>query len=489
MTPVRGPLDRLWRRSPRSRSSPGGVTGTISCVVDQDPRFHLDALRWFASLTAVAGVDPSDLVVHVVGRADTDALATLRAKGVRVRPIEAFDARSPHCNKVAGALALAASGVTGLAVLSDADVVFCADPRTVEVAPGSVAAKPVDAPQPSLEVLDTVFSAAGVAMPAPVPLDFYPGATTVAGNGNGGLYLVPGTGLAAVATAWAGWARWLLERRSLLGPFGTFVDQVAMALALADRRIGAQRLPVRWNTPTHVPEWLTADAERPLALHYHGAVEVTGLLTPPGVPVVDEQVGLVNRAIADLWQDAFPNATFWEWRYRTNPELGSGLGSRGEVLTDKRAMVTAVLDRLGPGSVLDVGCGDGEALRGLPLPRYTGLDLSEAATRLAQVARPDGTFVVGALTDHPVHADLTVCLDVLIHQPDRSTYDALTAALVASADRALLVSGYERPPDNQTPMIHFHEPLSTSLRRLRPDASLEALREAHEITTWLARWP
>lgn len=152
-------------------------------------------------------------------------------------------------------------------------------------------------------------------------------------------------------------------------------------------------------------------------------------------------------------------------------------------------MVVAVVDRLGPGSVLDVGCGDGEAIRDLPLPAYTGLDLSAEAVQLAQSARPGGRFVVGSLTEHPEHADLTVCLDVLIHQPDRATYDALTAALVASAGRALLVSGYEQPPESRAPMVHFHEPLSATLRRLRPDASLEALRQVHEITTWLVVWP
>jgi len=338
-------------------------------------------------------------------------------------------------------------------------------------------------------MLETIFSTAGVARPALVPLDFDPEAATVAGNGNGGLYLVPAAVLPVVAPAWAAWARWLLDRSGLLGSFGVFVDQVAMALAMADRGLTAYRLPVRWNTPTHFPEWLPADVEPPLVMHYHDAVEVTGLLALRGVSPVDQQIALVNEAIAQLWQDAFPNATFWEWRYRAHPELGSGLGSRGEVLAGKRAMLATVVDRLAPGSVLDVGCGDGEAIRDLTLPSYTGLDLSAEAVRLAEAARPDGRFVVGPLTEHPEHADLTVCLDVLIHQPDRATYDALTTALVASAGRALLVSGYEQPPESRAPMVHFHEPLSTTLRRLRPDASLEALRQVHEITTWLAVWP
>jgi len=87
------------------------AVGTFSCVIDEDPRFHLEALRWFASITAVAGASPCDLTVHVVGSADSDALDILEGKGVTIRPIRPFDSRSAHCNKIAGALSLAAAGV------------------------------------------------------------------------------------------------------------------------------------------------------------------------------------------------------------------------------------------------------------------------------------------------------------------------------------------------------------------------------------------
>ena len=61
--------------------------GRFSCVVDGHPRFHLEALRWFACLTEVAGADPNDLVVHVVGSESSDALDFLKAQGVAVRPV------------------------------------------------------------------------------------------------------------------------------------------------------------------------------------------------------------------------------------------------------------------------------------------------------------------------------------------------------------------------------------------------------------------
>ena len=82
-------------------------TGLFSCVLDEHPRFHLDALRWFACLTEVAGVHPGDLVAHVVGDGQLGGSGLPEGKGVSVVEVERFDRRSPHCNKISGALRLA----------------------------------------------------------------------------------------------------------------------------------------------------------------------------------------------------------------------------------------------------------------------------------------------------------------------------------------------------------------------------------------------
>ena len=54
------------------------ATGVISCVVDEDPRFHFEALRWYAALNRIAGVDASDLIVHAVGSDESAQLDYLR---------------------------------------------------------------------------------------------------------------------------------------------------------------------------------------------------------------------------------------------------------------------------------------------------------------------------------------------------------------------------------------------------------------------------
>lgn len=467
------------------KSALSTAIGTFSCVVDAHPRFHLDALRWFASLTRLAGVDPADLVVHAVGPAQTDSLKYLRARGVAVREIQPFDARSPHCNKISGALSLAAEKPRGLSVLTDSDVVVFEDPRQLQVPSNQVGMTPVHMANPPLAVLATVFAAAGLPLPPRTALQLQPGESTAAGNGNGGLYLVPDALLGAVAQAWARWARWLLARIELLAAWAVHVDQVAMALALAAEGIETFELDVRWNLPIHVAAIIPADPPSPAVIHYHQQVDAAGRLVPTGVAAIDRRIREANSALGDVWGEEFPNATFWEWRYLTNPDLGSGVGSRGQPLQDKRALLAALLDVLRPASMLDVGCGDGEATRGLPVERYVGLDLSAEAVSRARAGRPDGDHRVGTLADHPVQADLAVCLDVLIHQADAAAYRGLVGRLLHAATRALVISGYEHPVPGAFPTVHFHEPLSATIRRFEPEAEIHSLREHDQVRTLL----
>jgi hypothetical protein len=306
-------------------TSPTGA-GCFSCVVDDHPRFHLDAIRWFTALTVLAGADPGDLVVHAVGRQSSDVLDHLRIQGVTVQPVDPFDPRSPHCNKIAGALRLAEDPGAGTAVLCDADVVILDDPRGIPLPPQSIAGKPVDAPVPPYEVILGIFAAAALVAPPPVPLPWAAGQQTVQGNSNGGLYLIPTTLLPGLASSWATWARWLLDRPELLQQWAVYVDQVAMAMALAATNTGSMALDPRWNTPTHDPKAIPDNAAEPSIIHYHQQVDGRGRLLPTGIPSVDRRIDRANGALDNLWPDGLPESTFQEWLAvgGTKPTADSG---------------------------------------------------------------------------------------------------------------------------------------------------------------------
>jgi hypothetical protein len=293
----------MTREAPQAVSNhePAGV---FSCVVDQNPRFHFEALRWYATLNRIVGVDPADLAVHLVGGGESAQLDYLRGRGVSVNEVEEFDKRHLHCNKISGALALADASIEGLAVLTDTDVAFLEDPRALAVSPQGIASRIVVWPTPTIEVLTVLFGEAGLELPPLVPLGWPEGAYSVAGNGNGGVYLVPGGLLRRVADAWSQWARWLLDRIHLFGQVRRLgLDQVAMAMALTSEGLGWAQLDNRWNFATDSFWRSDPDLSPPAGLHYHRAVEPSGELTRTGVPMVDHRIEAANAAIRVVWQE------------------------------------------------------------------------------------------------------------------------------------------------------------------------------------------
>jgi hypothetical protein len=276
---------------------PAPARGVLACVVDRDPRFSAEARRWFAVLTDSAGVQPRDLTVHCIGQPSAELLRLARC-GVRLTPVAPFDRRVPTCNKISGALALARRPLAGddVVVLSDTDLAMVEDPRRLAVPADAVGGRAVDGPNPGLAVLAGVFAAAGLELPPVVPAGAQAGAVTVAGNFNGGLYVLRGSLVPRVASAWAACARWLLER-DRLGPHRYFTDQVALALALRREGIRPWPLPGRWNYPVHVRHWISPAAVPPAAIHYHRRVTPSGQLCLTGVPAVDGAIGRANEAI------------------------------------------------------------------------------------------------------------------------------------------------------------------------------------------------
>ena len=285
-------------------------TGCFSCVVDDHPRFHLDAIRWFTTLTVVAGVDPHDSgrPRRSVGRPrmpSTICRVTASPSGRST----AFDPRSPHCNKISGALRLAEDRPDGIVVLCDTDVVVLDDPRGLAVPADAVAGKPVDAPVPPYDVILAIFEAAGVAPPPPIALPWGRQPADGPGNSNGGLYLIPGPLLPGVAPAWARWARWLLDRLELLEQWTVYIDQVAMAMA-----IWPPPAPGQWpSTSVGTPRPTTRppsrpDAAEPSIIHYHQQVDRRGRLLPTGVPSIDRRIDHGQPRHRPTWPDGFPHS-------------------------------------------------------------------------------------------------------------------------------------------------------------------------------------
>ena len=168
----------------------------------------------------------------------------------------------------------------------------------------------------------------------------------------------------------------------------------------------------------------------------------------------------------------FDNKNFWENRYKTNLELGSGRGSRGKPLCIKKTILNKILEEFKPDSVLDVGCGDIEVVKDLPMVNYTGIDLSPFIMEKNRIKRPNWRFITGDFIElykkNPLESDLVICFDVLIHQFHYETYQEIIRLLSKCCRKICLLSGFEESPGSKFPSetTAFHEPITRTLRKV-----------------------
>lgn len=202
---------------------------------------------------------------------------------------------------------------------------------------------------------------------------------------------------------------------------------------------------------------------------------VKAYLNPEGGPTrskdqAEPEQGLHSSAHHS--SQGFDNRQFWETRYTTNLELGSGAGSRGEFLEHKRQLLYQAIEKFHPRSILDVGCGDIEVTKDLEFSgEYTGIDLSPSIVARNRTLRPAWNFIVGDFLDSSRHdqlrADLVICLDVLIHQHDYETYRAFVRELVNATRGVAIINGFEAPRRRRVnPNTAYHEPITYTLTEL-----------------------
>lgn len=72
--------------------------------------------------------------------------------------------------------------------------------------------------------------------------------------------------------------------------------------------------------------------------------EESGPIAPSDFAPANARVGEFNRRLEIDRGESFDNRRFWEERYTINPELGSGIGSRGSCREYKRAMLQQVVE-------------------------------------------------------------------------------------------------------------------------------------------------
>jgi 2-polyprenyl-3-methyl-5-hydroxy-6-metoxy-1,4-benzoquinol methylase len=477
-------MDNLQTSPTERRPALGAVA--FSCVVDRDPLLAAQCFIWLNCLLELQEVPPEQIFVHHTGIANADFATWLASRRINLVPIRPYDRRSPHCNKLRQLETFTHQRFERV-VLMDCDTAWIGDRPLPLRAP--IAAKIVDLANPPESVLATIFRAAGPGEPEWVAVSFPQGPGfrhTDRNNCNGGLYVLAGDLIPQLDTVWRKWADWCLDRPHLFGASALHVDQVSFALALRELGLRVDPLPIEWNYPLHLPAALLPDVV-PQIVHFHRRVGPHFKLVPIGVPNPDRAIDTLNRHIAAFLAAHLVNSVFWDLRYVVAPQLGSGLGSRGDSLAQKRKWVGYALEAFTRKRVVDVGCGDLEAVRTLPLENYLGLDISERALEIARAKRPDWQFAhLGAEQPLLAEGDAVVCLDVLIHQKEASAFESLLRRLVAAARERLIVSGYDEPPEDSSEITAFHRPLAAALAETGAFAEISTVGRYRECSLIVA---
>lgn len=467
----------------------------VSTVFESRPPYLDEPFLLFSTLIANGGaLAGARKIALSVGEPDEEAVARLHGLGVEVRVVEPFDARCPHANKLA-MLELATECDVVLALDTDIAVAGDASPW---LGADIMRAKPVDHDSFGLEAWRALFALRGLALPRSRHLTHVAAVETIP-YFNSGVIAVPAEVAGDLHRCWSEQIHWLLDHAEQLPQVfrdqAFYTDQVALALALAYLELPVEALPLEMNFPTHVRVDATfmPDLIAPVLLHHHHRVTASGFLLPSEHDGPNSTIDFVNLVLAAIqegltsppaepndvaapaWagQATFDNEAFWNDRYSTDIELGSGVGSRGEIAERKRDLIQQLVDAGAPGSILDVGCGDIAIMRQVRFEGdYTGIDIADRVLDRNRALMPGATFLHGDFptlaAEHDLSADMVVCLDVLIHQHDAAHYAWFVEALVAATRGFGVIAAYEENPAAEFfgEITAYHGPITEQLARV-----------------------
>ncbi len=425
-----------------------------SCVIDNATIFQTQAFIFVKSLL-YNQIEPSDVFVHTTKSETDDFLGWLTETGVNVLEVAPFDERNKYCNKL-----------TQLATfqnIDDFDYVFLMDCDMAVVnldgleLKEDVYAKVVDFPNPPAEILKAIYKKVGFQF-AEIQTTFALEGSNVTdvNNCNGGLYIISKEGLNKIAPHWIKWANWSIENADLFTEnYSKHADQVGFALAMAETNFSLNHLDISWNFPIHVSKHMLPNIE-PNIIHFHSQLDNHMKLKPIGLSNVDMAVNKVNSLITDFLSSSLDNRLFWNNRYKNYPQLGSGVGSRGEILDYKRRLLKYVTFPFKLKKVLDVGCGDLEFTKTIEFKNYLGIDLSNEALELCRQKRPDWDFQNVSINDTDGVFDLVMCFDVLIHQSSQKDFENLLNSICEKSQNRILIGAYANAPEFGSDITYYY---------------------------------
>lgn len=459
-----------------------------SCFVDNTNKFIYQGWLLINSLIKNAKISPENIYVTHDENINSYFIDKCINLGVKTYQIEKFGDKK-YCNKI---IQLDNSGLydADLVVLMDTDMVVTKNfENFLEL--DKISGKIVDLETPKLFVLEEIFDNLNINnKPEIVDVDVSNN-NTYNGNFNGGFYVIPNSVLKDLSFKWKKYAISLLNNK-ILEKYNkeNHVDQTSFCLAANDlvneEKITLFNLDNRFNFPLHLKNVSIID--KPFVIHYHWFIGNTGLIYTKNYKntIIDEAIQEINKALLTT----FDNTLFWNYRYETNIELGSGIGSKGDKKVEKQQLLKDIkIESFN--SILDVGFGDLEVVGDFKLKNYTGYDVSEKAVELAKKKKPNWAFYDITKIDKKdiKNKDFVMCLDVLIHINNEKDFYELVDLLIKKTDDTLVVSGFSNYPKNslKSNMCFFYESLGDVLEKSNKFISVDKVFTVFETDYYLCK--
>lgn len=172
----------------------------------------------------------------------------------------------------------------------------------------------------------------------------------------------------------------------------------------------------------------------------------------------------VPRILLNLYALArFPGSSrYWEWRYRSGGN--SGAGSYGAEAAYKADYINDCIAKFAVQTVIDFGCGDGNQLRELRIPAYTGYDVSAAAVkRCRELFEGDSSKKFHTLDRYANEvADATLSLDVLYHLVEDEVFDGYVRRLFDASGKIVIIYAIDQEEKRMLRGRHVHHRKFTS---------------------------
>ena len=436
----------------------------LGCVAENTPKYLGQAVRLVQSVRWFGGaLNEAELYVCVVEDIRQDFREELERYGATIHVVPRFSTKHPQSNKLRF-LELPDLVRHDQVLLLDCDTIVVRDPLP-HLFRADFTAKIADAPTVPLDTFRQLFSAFGLPMPETSQRCTVRGEPTIP-YFNAGVLAFSSQAMDNLVPKWIKFNERLIASMELLEGHENFCEQASLSLALAAIGIPFEAVGNAFNFPMHFDDPATATGLAdidPFIVHYHWLADPSGYILPSAYPAVNRRIAEFNARLRKERESRFDNRLFWNQRYAENPELGSGIGSRGEARDYKRRLLADVAARWQPRSILDVGCGDLDVGSALSDEGYTGLDFSEVVVAANREKYHDRIFLAGDFLEmESAPADMVVCLDVLIHLASPDDYRNFVHKLVRSTRKVGIVAGDETDPALDS-IVFYHEPLSRTL--------------------------